>query len=122
MKKIIPLCLCAVLLFSLASCREINPRPIDEINFKPDFARVIEESPGHILLEAWGATFEQVLEYYEWALRYVGAEQSRPEEKTETYWAYTGAYGEGRMVKIVVRDMGSRIQILVGYADEIDNP
>ena len=122
MKKIIPLCLCAVLLFSLAACREINPRPINEIKFKPDFAQVIEESPGHLLLEAQGVTFGYVLEYYQMALLTVGAKQSRPEEKTENYWAYTGVYGDGRTVKVVVRDLGSKIQILVGYADEIQNP
>lgn len=122
LKKILPLCLCAALLFGLASCREVAEKPFQDINFIPDYADVKEETAGYILMEVQGYTLEQVIQFYELAILYAGSQQLARDDTQDGYWSYTGTYGEGRTLRITLRDTGEQIQILVGYLEEMQGP
>jgi len=124
MKKIIPLCLCAVLMLTLASCRGVAQQDLKNINFIPDIATIQEQTPGHIFMEAEGATLEQVIQYYELAILYAGARELARDDTQEGFWSYTGIYEErstheNRRLRITLRDMGEKITILVTYLDEM---
>jgi hypothetical protein len=119
MKKIIPLCLCAALLLTLASCRGVAEKPFAEISFIPNHAIVKEESPGHVIMEAPAGTFAQTVQFYEMALLFVGAQQIRRDDTSEDYWFYSGSYGDDYVVNISIRDAADKVQILVGYLNEM---
>ncbi|MDR2687501.1 MAG: hypothetical protein LBB75_07090 [Oscillospiraceae bacterium] len=122
MKKITPLCLCALLVFTLASCRGVAEKPFADVNFIPGYATIISQTPGHVVMEAQGVTLKQVIEFYELAIAYAGAQQLERDDTRDGYWSYTGTYDEGRTLQITIRDTGGTLQILVGHLDEVRNP
>jgi len=119
MKRIIPLCLCAAMLFCLAACRGVAEKPFDEHYFIPHEAIVLEQSEAHVILEIPGVTLRQAVEYYELALAFVGSEQIRLNDTDEDFWDYTGTYGEKHVVRITMRVMEGKIRVLVNYLDEL---
>jgi len=119
MKRIIPLCLCAVLLLTLASCRGVAERPFAVSDFIPHGATVTDQSAGHAVVELQGVTLEQVVEFYELRLAFVGSEQLRLNDADENFWDYTGTYGEKHVIKITIRATEATVRVLVNYLDEM---
>jgi len=120
MKKIMILCLCAVLLFALAACRGLAVRSFRAENFIPGFANVVEQSPGHLALdtENKAASFEEAVAFYEQALAAIGAQQTRL-VAFDARWDYKGTYGDGKEITVSIADQGSYIYIFVAFLGEI---
>lgn len=118
MKKLIPIALSVVLLFALAGCRVAS---FDTANFIPPFATVVEQSPGHLVLEAQRrpTTFEQAVEFYELPLHFLGAQQVELDDTRDDFWSYTGTYGDGNTIRIIISTTGDFIRILVSFTDEM---
>jgi len=117
--KIAVLCLCAALLFGLASCRVIQPKDFPDVNFVPPFAEVLEETPSHILMEVSVIPMMQLIQFFELAILYSGSQEMSREDTQEDYWSYTGTYGDNRVLRITMRDAGEIVQIFVRFLDEL---
>jgi len=119
MKRKISLCLCAALLFALASCRGVAERPFKVSDFIPEGATVTDQSAGHAVVELPGVTLQRAVQYYELALAFVGSQQIRLDDADENFWDYTGTYGEKHVVRITMRASEGTVRVLVNYLDEI---
>jgi len=122
MKKIVPLCLCAVLLFALASCRGVAERPFNASDFISESATVVEQSAAHVILDFYGVTLKAVVDFYELRLAFVGSKQIRLDDTDEKFWDYTGTYGEKHVIKITMRVAEDRIRVMINYLDELGQP
>ena len=122
MKKFLVLCLCAALLFTLASCRDVAEKPFGDVQFIPGAATVIEQSPGHIVMEIADVAFEDVIRFYELAILTAGAQEITRDSTDDGFWSYTGVYGENRVLQITMRDGAEKVQILIGFVDEMKQP
>jgi len=122
MKKIIPLCLCAVLALGLAACRGVAEKPFDVNFFIPRGASVIEQMPGHTVLEIRNNPFELVVESYERALLLAGMQQVELDDTNDAFWTYTGTYEGNLTLKISIRDGDGKVRVLLDYFDEMRKP
>ena len=124
MKKLIPLCLCILLMLPLAACRGLALRPFDARDFMPAFAILQEQSAGHLSLDvrATTASFEQIVEFYEDALFRLGAQQRELDDTYDNTWRFVGTYGDDeRILQIAITDRGDEfIRVFVGFAGEVN--
>jgi len=68
------------------------------------------------------ASFADVVDFYEEALFFAEAQQTKFDNTREDLWDYAGVYEDGKQLKITVRDRAEKVSILLVFLDELELP